>query len=384
MDKILIVGYGVTGYNMLNELLGLAPDIYDINKEIKLPARQHSEYDFIFICVDTPYIDETNPCDISQIKNAINEWKPYLTTGGVFVIKSTILPSLTDTLSELNVPIVYSPEYYGNTQHCNNFEFNFTILGGEGSYPYKIQQLLQKVKDARHTFRVVDAKTACLAKYMENCYLAMKVSFCSQFFDIAKENDVNYEDLRELFILDPRVNPSHTFVYRDKPYWDSHCLNKDVRAIAETQNAELLKNIINFNNNQKNNMEKDRIERMKTEKAELETRTTKLLAFMESAEFETLDNADKRLLRQQYCGMEVYLTSLRARLLREDMKRFETDIKAVSKECEELKAQGKSDEEVAEIFAKKAANVRMVGSDMLDEMIQVVMSGMVYSDFCKK
>jgi len=253
MDKILIVGYGITGYNMHNELLGLSPDLYDINKKIKLPTRQHSEYDFIFICVDTPYIDTDNPCDITQVKNAINKWKPHLTEGGTFVIKSTVLPSLIDTLSELNVPIVYSPEYYGNTQHCNNFEFNFTILGGEGSYPYKVQQLLQKVKDARHTFRIVDAKTACLAKYMENCYLAMKVSFCSQFFDIANENGVNYEDLRELFILDPRVNPSHTFVYNDKPYWDSHCLNKDVRAIAETQNAELLKNIINFNNKRKIN-----------------------------------------------------------------------------------------------------------------------------------
>jgi UDP-glucose 6-dehydrogenase len=253
MDKILIVGYGITGYNMHNELLGLSPDLYDINKKIKLPTRQHSEYDFIFICVDTPYIDTDNPCDITQVKNAINKWKPHLTEGGTFVIKSTVLPSLIDTLSELNAPIVYSPEYYGNTQHCNNFEFNFTILGGEDSYPYKVQQLLQKVKDARHTFRFVDAKTACLAKYMENCYLAMKVSFCSQFFDIANENGVNYEDLRELFILDPRVNPSHTFVYKDKPYWDSHCLTKDVRAIAETQNAELLKNIINFNNKRKIN-----------------------------------------------------------------------------------------------------------------------------------
>jgi len=33
MDKILIVGYGITGYNMHNELLGLSPDLYDINKK---------------------------------------------------------------------------------------------------------------------------------------------------------------------------------------------------------------------------------------------------------------------------------------------------------------------------------------------------------------
>ena len=127
-------------------------------------------------------------------------------------------------------------------------------------------------------------------------------------------------------------------------------------------------------------MEEERIERMKVEKVELEQRITKLLDFMESDKFNELDSADKKLLRQQYAGMETYLTTLKARLLREDMKRFERDIKAVSKECEELKSQGKSDEEVAEIFAKKATEVRKVGSDMLDEMVQIAMSGMVYSE----
>jgi hypothetical protein len=45
---------------------------------------------------------------------------------------------------------------------------------------------------------------------------------------------------REIAVLNP-----------DTPYWDSHCLNKDVRAIAETQNAEFLKSVISFNEKQK-------------------------------------------------------------------------------------------------------------------------------------
>ena len=89
--------------------------------------------------------------------------------------------------------------------------------------------------------------TASLVKYMENAYLATKVSFCNQFFDIAEQVGVDYEELRELFILDPRVNPSHTFVYRDHPYWDSHCLNKDVPAIAEIYEAEFLKSVVDWN-----------------------------------------------------------------------------------------------------------------------------------------
>lgn len=250
MDRILIAGMGVVGRNLLSKGLGgLDADTYD-PRYPQLPTCKHSEYDFIFICVDTPYIDKYNPCYINDIESVINKWSPSLSKDGLFVIKSTVLPEYCDRFK--NYRVVFSPEYYGNTFHCNNFDFDFTILGGEYNDCIKVQQLLQKCYDARHKFRIVSAKTACLAKYMENCYLAMKVSFCSQFYKIAENNQVPYEELRELFILDPRVNPSHTFIDRDEPYWDSHCLNKDVRAIAESEDAKLLKSIIEFNESMKN------------------------------------------------------------------------------------------------------------------------------------
>ena len=111
--------------------------------------------------------------------------------------------------------------------------------------------MFQNVYDGRHTFHIVDAKTAELAKYMENCWLATKVVFCNQFNKISEQLDVDYEELRELFILDPRVNPSHTFVYKDTPYYDSHCLNKDVPAIADYTDNEFLHKIIEINNKNK-------------------------------------------------------------------------------------------------------------------------------------
>lgn len=250
--ETLIVGYGITGNNLETEILCLNPDIADIKYVGHFKEKKYIKYDIIFICVDTPYKGEDNPCDLTAIHNVIDEYTKYLREDGIFVIKSTILPGTTDDLvKKYNKKFVFSPEYYGNTKHCNNFDFDFTILGGNKKDCLKVQQILQPAYDARHIFRITDSKTAELVKYMENCFLAMKVSFCNQFFNIAKNNDVNYEELRELFILDPRVNPSHTFVYEDQPYWDSHCLNKDVRAIAETEEAPLLKSVISFNNSQK-------------------------------------------------------------------------------------------------------------------------------------
>ena len=252
--SILVVGLGVVGNNVLQKFT-LYPrdadafsriDTYDCYKVVDTRA-DDIKYDMAFICVDTP-MTEDNTCDTSEIVAALNE-----NYADIYVIKSTVLPEKATYLSAKypHKHIVFSPEYYGNTQHCNNYKFDFTILGGDKNDCIKVQQILQNLYDASHIFRITDACTACLVKYMENSYLATKVSFCNQFFNIAEQIGVDYEELRELFLLDPRVNPSHTFVYRDKPYWDSHCLNKDVPAIAEEYDAQLLKDMITFNESRK-------------------------------------------------------------------------------------------------------------------------------------
>lgn len=256
MYSTLIIGYGVVGKNLEKELESLSPDILDKYKpeENKI---SNSPYDIAFICVNTPFSKE-NPCDYSEVINAINENKDKMKEDGVFVIKSTILPGTTDIIKkETGQKVIFSPEYYGGTQHNKNFDFDFTILGGDKGDCIKVVQILQNVYDGRHRFSITDPKTAEIAKYMENAWIATKVSFCCQFFDIAEKEEVNYEELRELFLLDPRVNPSHTFVYRDHPYWDSHCLNKDVPAIAIKEDAKLLKAIIEYNENKKKEFEKD-------------------------------------------------------------------------------------------------------------------------------
>lgn len=245
-NDILIVGYGTVGNNLYKELANLNPDIYDKYKKEVNTKDENKIYDVIFICVDTPLID--NNLDISEVRNAIQENK-----GTIYVIKSTCpLGTVEDLKKETNKRIIFSPEYYGGTQHCNNFAFDFTILGGDKEDCIEVIQILQNCYDGRHSFRITDSKTAELVKFMENSFLATKVSFCNQFYEICKNNGIDYEELRELFILDSRVGCSHTFVYKDKPYWDSHCLNKDVFYVSNLKDADLLKYIYEYNEKQKN------------------------------------------------------------------------------------------------------------------------------------
>ena len=244
-SDVLIVGCGVVGSNLAEELAALKPARYDKYKGID---ERSGRYRVAFICVDTPLTGDT--LDTTEVFNAVRD-----NDADVYVVKSTVPVGTTDRIrTETGKRVVFSPEYYGGTQHCNNFEFDFTVLGGKPADCVEVQQLLQRVYDGRHVFRITDSKTAELAKFMENSWLATKVSFCNQFAEIAESSGVMYEQLRELFLLDPRVNPSHTFVYRNHPYWESHCLDKDVPAIANDFNAPLLKSVIEYNESRKEHL----------------------------------------------------------------------------------------------------------------------------------
>ena len=242
-NKILIIGYGVVGKNLEKELEKMDPDICDKYQNIHSKQPYH---DFGFICVNTPL--RNNALDISEVKAAILE-----NECGIYIAKSTCPVGTIDNLKqETGKRIVFSPEYYGETQHCNNYDFNFTILGGAKEDCQEVVQVLQNVYDGRHHFHIVDARTAELAKFMENSWLATKVTFCNAFFRAAEREGVSYEELRELFLLDPRVNPSHTFVYRDHPYFQSKCLDKDVPAAASQLESEFLHKILEINDGYKN------------------------------------------------------------------------------------------------------------------------------------
>lgn len=249
MSSILIVGYGNIGRHTYRELEALKPHIYDPYVETyntKVPIK----YDYAFVCVPTEKLPDGS-CDTSVVEQAVAE-----TDADIIVIKSAIPVGTTDFLADkYNKSLVISPEYYGTTQHSLESP-NFLILGGKKEHCQKVAQLFYQIKNGAFKIKFTDRKAAELAKYMENCFLALKVSFCCEFFDIARQFGVCYEELREIFIMDDRMGCSHTFVHEDSPYYNSHCLNKDIPALirfakAKGAEAPLMAAMEQINNDRK-------------------------------------------------------------------------------------------------------------------------------------
>ena len=82
-------------------------------------------------------------------------------------------------------------------------------------------------------YSITSAKEAELTKYMENSFFATKITFCNEFYQIAKKLGVDYKRLRENWLLDPRINKNHTLVFDDDLGWSGKCFPKDLNAIIK-------------------------------------------------------------------------------------------------------------------------------------------------------
>ncbi len=232
--NILICGMGNIGRHLKKEIdvdtLTREYCIYEYDNAHDYTGRdlriaQRNKYDIVFICVPTE-MKSDGSANVDEVVKSINNFKAE-----TIVIKSAIpVDSLKGKITPQQMKkVVVSPEYWGTTKNCP--EPNFLILGGEPEHREKIVQLYNLIKNGYYKYYLTDRRTAELVKYMENCWIATKVTFCNEFASIAEKLGINYSELRELWLADTRVSPSHTLVYKDQPYYDSHCLNKDIPAL---------------------------------------------------------------------------------------------------------------------------------------------------------
>lgn len=227
--KLGIVGFGHVGKAM-NELFCDAI-VYDEPKNIG-KKEDINACQVVFICVPTP-MGKDGECDTSVVESVLIWLK-----APTIVIRSTVPVGFTDKWQnkkpESNV--VFQPEYYGETVNHPMAKLstrNWVTLGGENGRFDDIIAAYQQVYTSDIFFQLIDSKTAELAKYMENCYLATKVTFCNEFYDLAQSLGVDYNQLRETWLLDPRIGRSHTFVYNSSRGFGGSCLPKDLSALIK-------------------------------------------------------------------------------------------------------------------------------------------------------
>jgi len=239
--KIGIVGYGYVGkamYEFFKDHYDVY--IYDPHVDHSHTKEQVNLCDLGVVCVPTP-MSEDGSCDTSIVEEVIG----WLETP-LIVLKSTVPVGTTDDLAEkYNARIVFSPEYCGESSYWSPYSFHtdvketpFFIFGGKPKHCSEAIDYYLPVTGPMKTYHQTTAKTAEMAKYMENCFYATKIAFCNEMYSICEGMDIDWNAAREAWLLDPRIHPMHTAVFKNSRGFGGKCLPKDLNAmIAFAKNA---------------------------------------------------------------------------------------------------------------------------------------------------
>ena len=207
-----------------------------------------AECEVIFVCVPTP-MNEDGSCHtdiVESVVKEIDEWvsRYHTDVSPIVVIKSTVPPGTTDRLHRKykNVNVVFNPEFLTEANFIEDFKTqDRIILGGTRKGTNLLRQVYSKVFPTAHIIKT-GSKTAEMVKYMTNSYLATKVSFANEIYQICQKINIDYDKVVEYATLDERLGKTHLSV--PGPDGDlgfgGHCLPKDLNAlITFAQNLDL-------------------------------------------------------------------------------------------------------------------------------------------------
>jgi len=216
MANLGIVGYGYVG-KAVEFGFKDKNNIFIHDKYLpSLPlAEIVNKSDFIFVAVPTPMTAKYTKIDISIVdevfKNIVALAKKQKREP-IIVIKSTVVPGSTKKLAKkYNWPkTLFNPEFLTEANFLQDFvNADRVIVGGEDT---KINGLLTALyKDSLPNVPVMetDSTSAEMVKYMANTYLATKVIFGYQMYDLCQALGIDYDGVKLMTVADKRIGATH-------------------------------------------------------------------------------------------------------------------------------------------------------------------------------
>ena len=243
MEPLGIIGQGFVG-NAVREGMKTYFDVKAFDKDPNKFSNVGSIFDVVestaatFLCVPTP-MKKSGECDLSILKAAlseISECVKVLHKGTyIVVIKSTIPPGTTESLNKefTFLDIVFNPEFLTEANAVNDYlNQNRIIVGGERPATSIVKRIFSKAFPQVPIIKT-SSTIAETIKYVTNTFLAMKVSYANEIYQLCQGLDIDYDKVIEYARYDERLGNSHWSV--PGPDGDfgfgGHCFPKDIAAL---------------------------------------------------------------------------------------------------------------------------------------------------------
>jgi len=252
---IAIIGNGIVGKSIQHAFKDICDfRIYDTNPSICQNALLETvtESDFIFLCVPTP-MKQDGSFDSSIIDSVMDSITKYTEgTNKIIIIKSTVIPGTTQKYIEKysGCNIIFCPEFLRENHYLEDAENPSRIVFG---IPNEWLEFHSNEKDEInkklfvklfHLYKnrfpdkeiyICNPTVAEMVKYTCNCFLATKVSFFNEIYQICEALNIDYDDVAKLVLTDKRIGNSHYSVPGDDNDfgWGKKCFPKDLNGLIK-------------------------------------------------------------------------------------------------------------------------------------------------------
>jgi len=239
-----IIGFGIVGQAVAYGFSNYEIHTYDKYQSTEsLPSVVKSS-EFIFICLPTPIRSDESGIDLSIIEDNIKEVVKYTnSTDKIIVIKSTVVPGTTVSLA-VKYPkshFCFNPEFLREASFLQDFvNADRTVIGASSDVVFRrLSALYQSIMPSTPIYNT-DPTSAEMVKYMNNCFLATKVIFANEMYDICQSLGIKYEEVKKMVVADKRIEDTHLDVTTTRGF-GLKCFPKDllaIRALAKSQKVD--------------------------------------------------------------------------------------------------------------------------------------------------
>jgi len=239
--KIGIIGVGMVGGALRKYFEQQKRKLFLYDKYKNIGSLQEvNQADIIFICVPTPFNKERG-FDLSFVEDAISK----IQGKKIVVIKSTILPGTTDMLQKKypQHKFLFNPEFLTEYSPDQDFAYPDRQIVGYTKQSFSVADDILQLLPLAPTMKIIPAIEAEMVKYFGNTFLATKIIFANQIYDLCQKLGINYDRVAECAGADKRIGRSHLKVWHQgKRGYAGKCLPKDTKAFirfAQEQGIDL-------------------------------------------------------------------------------------------------------------------------------------------------
>ncbi len=234
-QRIGIIGYGFVGQAVASGFSTADLLIYDkYKKGLNTLEETIKGSEFIFICLPTPIKSDESGIDLKIIDESLKKITTYTNnTKKIIVIKSTVVPGTT-VFYQKKYPqsiFAYNPEFLTEANYLEDFVNADRIIIGAFNDETSLRLVtLYRQQFSKTPIFQTDPTSGEMVKYMANCYLATKVTFANEMFEICERLGIKYENVKKMVAADYRIYYSHLDITPLRGF-GGKCFPKDLLAL---------------------------------------------------------------------------------------------------------------------------------------------------------